>query len=452
MQNKTVIITGAGFSAPANIPIQNKILDEMIRQETNILDASDNSIELDNEKFLDAFVRVGLYLLTNYCNISKDEVDTVFQSVTNEALSIKYTSAQQHQLKVSVFDDLRRRNLSSESDDRNKKLISNFLKDNGPFFDEYFTDMIYLKGQIKRRLEYSEIKVSLEDIFTAFDKATSLKTHTRNFTYHEEDDVKQSILRLFIYYFGKILNGHSYDTKDYLSFVEFVKDNKESAAIITTNWDTLTEGYFLRNAINYDLCLNSKYYKFDDENQNQSIKTKTSPVKLIKLHGSINWFRCLQCGCMSIIEKSPCGEYLLSTGKDEMCINCGSRAKNNSILLQPEIITPTMIKSFENQLYKNLWTSGAEELRNASKIIFIGYSMPTADFELKYFLQNNILPSTEIDVVLHHNDNPKQLTKKQGHLAALLPEKRYSDAFKQNKTAFFYDGFKSYFIDLNSHL
>jgi NAD-dependent SIR2 family protein deacetylase len=450
MRDRTIIFTGAGFSAPANIPIQNRILEEMIKQENNILDVSQVNIELDNEKFLDAFVSVGLYLLTNYCDISDEVVNTEFFEITNSVLNDIYMEAKKSADRKDFLNSLLskadlQQNVEEHGNTIGNTIIKDFLLNNGPTFDEYFAKMLYLKGEIKRRLEYCKIKVSLEDVFTAFDKAISLKTHTRNFTYHEEDDVRQAILRLFVYYFGKILNTHSYDTRDYLSFVEYVKGNADKSSIITTNWDTLTEGYFLKNGITYELCLNNIYYKFDDNRKNIARRKNSSPIKLIKLHGSINWFRCLQCGDMSIIEKNPCGEYLLSANKKEVCISCGGKSRGEAALLQPEIITPTMIKSFDNQLYKNLWASAAVELRNAAKVIFVGYSMPTADFELKYFLQNNIPPSCEIDVVLYHNDNPKQLSKKQGHLFELLPEKRYNDAFAKNSINFCYDGFGNYF-------
>jgi hypothetical protein len=113
--------------------------------------------------------------------------------------------------------------------------------------------------------------------------------------------------------------------------------------------------------------------------------------------------------------------------------------------MQPEIITPTMIKSLDSQIYKNLWASAAKELHGAKKIIFVGYSMPNADFELKYILQRNISHKCEIDVVLHRNDDPKQLSKEQQHLVSLLPEKRYKEAFAKNKITFFYNGFREYF-------
>ena len=106
-----------------------------------------------------------------------------------------------------------------------------------------------------------------------------------------------------------------------------------------------------------------------------------------------------------------------------------------------------MIKTFDNQLYKNLWASAAEELKNATEIIFIGYSLPIADFELKYILQSNIKPEAKINVILHNNDDPSILTKKHKHLMSHLPEKRYKDVFQRHNCSFFYNGFAEYFND-----
>ena len=447
MGNKTIIITGAGFSAPANIPIQNKILDEMIKQEDNILDISQSNIELDNEKYLDSFVRVGLYLLTNYCAISDELIANKFDNISNADLANRYIYAQKSSDRAMFYQGLLKKIDLLQNDDKVmvKQLLLNLEPSLDGYFDEYFTEMLYLKGEIKRKLSSCQIKVSLEDVFTAFDKAISLKSHTKHFTYHEEDDVKHAILRLFIYYFGKILKNHNYASPKYVPFVDFVKNHRRNCSIITTNWDTLIEGYFSANSILYELCLNNVYYKYDDDEKNPPKDKGPQTIKLIKLHGSINWFRCLQCGDMSIIEKNPCGEYLFSTESKEQCLNCGNESRNNALLLQPEIITPTMVKSFDGQLYKNLWASAADELRNAKRIVFVGYSLPTADFELKYFLQNNIPPTSKIDVVLYHNDDPAQLSENQRHLEYLLPQKRYNDVFVKNTINYYYEGFEEYF-------
>ena len=66
LRDKIVIVTGAGFSAPANLPIQDKILKEMTEPPAeNIIDFA-----LGNEsvKFLSVYIQVAIYLLREYAS------------------------------------------------------------------------------------------------------------------------------------------------------------------------------------------------------------------------------------------------------------------------------------------------------------------------------------------------------------------------------------------------
>lgn len=102
-----------------------------------------------------------------------------------------------------------------------------------------------------------------------------------------------------------------------------------------------------------------------------------------------------------------------------------------------------MMKSINSQLYNNLWSAARRDLRAAEKVTFIGYSLPTADFELRYLLHQSIPAGIPIDVVLYHDDDPDQTEKE--NLKKLLPEKRYRDLFAKNELSFYYDGFGEYF-------
>lgn len=77
-----------------------------------------------------------------------------------------------------------------------------------------------------------------------------------------------------------------------------------------------------------------------------------------------------------------------------------------------------------------MWSSAAQELRDATHIIFVGYSLPIADFEFRYMLQKNVTSSAKIDVILTPNSNPDLVAN---NLKDLLPSKRYLDAFPKNK-------------------
>ena len=165
---------------------------------------------------------------------------------------------------------------------------------------------------------------------------------------------------------------------------------------------------------------------------------------MIKIHGSINWFRCLNCGKINIVNSDDCGNYLFDDKSQETCKSCKA-IKEADVLLQSQIITPTMMKSLNSQLYTNLWASAREELRKANHIYFIGYSLPIADFDFRYMLHQSISSKAKIDVILYHDDDPNQTTKSK--LKDLLPEKRYNDLFAKNQMDFYYNGFGSFFKD-----
>lgn len=424
MSNNIVIITGAGFSAPAKLPLQNEILREMSAHPANSI--MNFEVEIESVKFLHAYIEVAIYLLAKYSDRKYNDLYTKYD-LLNEAFSVYKIVTRQHKDSTDI--------------------IQKILEEDEVLFaineDKYYSELIILKEDIRKMLELSNLEINLEDIFTLFDKSILSHEYLGEYSYGRIDRIRQSIMRLFIYYFGRKSQDCSLQIADYVEFINFLKKYKDGVSIITTNWDTLLERYCKSYNISYDLSLNDTYFKFDDARKNSVTKKKSN--KLIKIHGSINWLNCLNCGNISIFEKSSNRNYLLDDNSKEICLSCGAESQNNDILLQPEIITPTMIKSIDSQLYKNLWRAAGNELANADKLIFIGYSFPVADYEFRNLLQKSVSHSTSIDVVLHTNDNPNKIPKRQKHLKSLLPEKRYRDAFNQNEIRFFYDGFKQYF-------
>ncbi len=312
--------------------------------------------------------------------------------------------------------------------------------------EEYIKQLVVLKEKIRQELERHKNEIILEDIFTSFDKTNVVKEHGNKYTYQEMDSIRYSITRLFVYYFGIRTTNHKLDHCDYLQTMAFVKSNKANLSIITTNWDTIFELYIKNDNIKVDLSLNDPYYKIN--NRKVATRKNQNSIKFIKVHGSINWCKCLNCGLISIVENKPFDEFLFNDKVVEKCSSCKKEAKDSSVQLQPEIITPTMIKSISSQLYNNLWREASIELSKASKIIFVGYSLPTADFEFRYLLKRNINPTAKIDVVLSEND-PKGIAKKGKHIKNLLPYKRYEELFSQNEVKFFYKGFGKYFEEEN---
>lgn len=130
----------------------------------------------------------------------------------------------------------------------------------------------------------------------------------------------------------------------------------------------------------------------------------------------------------------------MSDDKLEVCSHCGVKANENQILLQPEIITPTMLKTLNSRLFREIWSEAAHMLENASRVIFIGYSLPLADYEIRYLLRKNIKKSAKIEVVLAKSDQPKNEME-----IWSKPESRYRSLFPVNEITFNYNGLRHYF-------
>lgn len=423
MSIKRVIVTGAGFSVPAHLPVQNRILDLMKEKPSHSFmeDVTPNSF-----KFMNAYIRVGLYLLDKYANDSHKELVEQYNEIQKKALKNEFIE--------NLYNDF-----ANNKIEVGKKAID-FLRNQSFDNDKKYQELNLLVENVRNALVDENVDVNLEDVFTSFDKSLEEKEFLNEYSYSKMDVIRLSLTRLFVYYFDKEVHSHDFKTEDYINFIKYIKSRRSSEplTIVTTNWDTLLEEYFRKNSIDYNLCLNEKYYITDDESNSNEKKPRN--VNLIKIHGSTNWLSCLKCNSLCIFKKTKIAELLFDDDRVETCLRCCSHGDEETEILQPELVTPTMIKSINHQLYKNLWNAAATELRNADEVIFIGYSLPVADYEFRYLLQKSISKDADIKVVLHNSDKP--IPEKNNYH---LPEKRYRDLFPKNDIEFDYSGFKEFF-------
>jgi NAD-dependent SIR2 family protein deacetylase len=426
MESSTLIFIGAGFSVEANIPVQNHILSEMQR-EPNLL-SGDNTPE--SVKFLESFIDVGIFILNKFTNfdinelIKKKEAAKFIKAWEDVLLELQSEISTQSLQSLAIkFKEPNIVDLLNEiihiSQDKILRLQLNEITN-----AHYYRILVDLKEQIRKALSTENPKVDLEDIFTIFDKSFRENENWGELTYVELDHLRHALLRLFTYYFGqKIYQFSKSKTKAYDSFVQYVREN--SVSIITTNWDSITEIILKKNNIDFKT--------HEEKNYSENY------INIIKLHGSINWFKCNSCGTYQIAKYCDIATHLLDDKKKEKCEKCQNFAVSNQVVLQPEIITPTMLKTLNSKLYREIWTSGSSAIEKANKIIFIGYSLPQADFEIRYLLKKHIKRDALIDVVLIAHDKPKSTSN------GLCPEDRYKSLFPANKISFHYEGYKKFF-------
>lgn len=141
---------------------------------------------------------------------------------------------------------------------------------------------------------------------------------------------------------------------------------KGQNSFITFNYDTLLEEALteLNLAVSYGPQLQYPRTPFEPKSQ---------PVPVLKLHGSVNWAR-------------P------DISKKEIEVFDNYKALIQKTLI-PELVPPTWKKVFEHQL-ESIWEEAIKKLNTATRVIIIGFSMPTTDLHFKYLLaaglQNNV--------------------------------------------------------------
>ncbi len=115
-------------------------------------------------------------------------------------------------------------------------------------------------------------------------------------------------------------------------------------------------------------------------------------IPLLKLHGSLNWFRCPD--CRQIVAVSQRGQFSFeAAGQYRAAIklptnwpshrtegggNC-SNNKEHIAIENPVLVPPTWNKHGRYSQILPVWQRAVRELQGASDIIVIGYSLPPSD-------------------------------------------------------------------------
>lgn len=100
-------------------------------------------------------------------------------------------------------------------------------------------------------------------------------------------------------------------------------------------------------------------------------------LAVLKPHGSLNWGFCPICD--HIEYRHDRVQPLLPEG-----LPCGYCRRP---VRQGVIITPTLLKAYNASELKNIWPLAVRAVQQSTKLVFIGYSLPTADVPFLQLLQ-----------------------------------------------------------------
>lgn len=443
-KKKTVYILGAGASASAKLPTQIGLLPRVFSidrgsfhiddESKDFLSLNINNTEQRIQEFYPKFDKyrreLGDFIVTNF---STHEEAQLYSVAINQADEILETSADAIERKDS------------------------FLK--------------------KAYGIAKSINVTLEDLFTIFDSVDSGREHFRLYSPNKMMDIHNK-LKMCIIYALSFSIATDCDTYDYDQFSKMLlklrmesPQKSDPFSVISMNWDDILEQSLFSACDKYNSTLSKNqqriypdlcFYNYDLADSSGHIPSTQikarghKNIKVLKMHGSLAWLECPKCGR---IYTDFANEIASEEFDDIHCPICKAQnevVQGDNPILRSLIITPTFLKSLGNLNLKNIWHNAYLDISKADHLVFIGYSFPDADFEMRCLLKKAVKNNADITVVLTQANNPEYYIAdftKRGYsineaqrLVGImrLPAERYNSFFGEDRITYYYDGFREY--------
>ena len=245
----------------------------------------------------------------------------------------------------------------------------------------------------------------LEDIFTCIDLSANTGHHLGpKYSPSYLRTVRRALIVRIIrmlrrtYTEGKKTPDHHWKLlEEFLSSLAY-----EKCAFLSMNWDTVIEEGLKRTQgiSSFDYGCNAKLVK-KSSTQLSAVPPENDQVEILKPHGSANWMYCD--ACRQVFWLPPCTTQWIADQlfrepdwkivqkvihKDYAqpprpynCPDCSASA------LGTRFATFSYRKALDFTMHERSWDSAEQLLRTATTWVFLGYSLPAADYEFKLLLK-----------------------------------------------------------------
>jgi len=306
----------------------------------------------------------------------------------------------------------------------------------------------------------------LEDVFTLIDQSIQRRSYCVGYDWQRLEVVRSALLDAIVMLFHTHESRITSNSQEFYRSIAgyFIQERVKAGqkehpfSIISLNWDCVLENaiyWFLDQCggekVDVDYCCYTNQLE-GTSRHTPSINQKAVGlfnIKFVKLHGSVNCVLCPNCNRLYTglgATRELFNEYIAG----RICPRCyrvrdvaGSTALNEPVL-EPLIISPTFIKEFNNAHIQMIWHNAYIDLCEAKKVVFVGYSLPEADYHLRTLLKRAIRKDAELVVVLIKKDKPP------AHCDDNLREKYAASRYKAffgsgTHIKFEFGGVKNYF-------
>jgi hypothetical protein len=195
-----------------------------------------------------------------------------------------------------------------------------------------------------------------------------------------------------------VSQGQWQPSSPYLSIADHVErshqtDVDSSVALITFNYD-----------LGLDFALHWSNLIID---YGLDAQIQPGKVPLLKLHGSLNWAACNECGLIRPLTFEQIfrleGNRRFRDGnvgfplRASRCLsNLGAHCSKSPIDRDPALVPPSWNKTQYQQQFKQIWRHAAKELSEADDIRVIGYSLPQSDAFFRDLLALGLAGTTRL--------------------------------------------------------
>jgi len=164
----------------------------------------------------------------------------------------------------------------------------------------------------------------------------------------------------------------------------------------------------LRKVVNFDYKCGAVAAQFKAKGKAISKRELPDDAKMVprvKIHGSVNWLYCDNCRrlywfppedaikvALQLVTHKEGKKLKLARLQDCERWRCPICTE---VPLTTRIATFSFLKALDFPMFERSWLSAEDLLRQAKKWIFIGYSLPAADYEFKHLLKRVQLSRAE---------------------------------------------------------
>lgn len=276
----------------------------------------------------------------------------------------------------------------------------------GKLSQHAFEDVFTARAQLSS--VYEKAYLDLENIEALF-SAVEMGLLVRKFgprKQHEIQTLRDSLITLIVQTLELSIH-FSIDQRGLLSVGEMpsfgasvaaARARAHDIALITFNYDLLLEAALERAGVPYDYWLGDNLVEF--------------AVPLLKLHGSINWATCRECGRVRPVALR---EFLKgrSANERDLFVNLGSELQRYArcdcehqmkvLPGPPLLVPPTWEKGAREKSLQTVWAAAAKELSRADHIVIVGYSLPETDSFFRYLFALGTQSPTRIQGIWVYN-------------------------------------------------